>query len=127
MRSAAGAKDSQASPAASTDTVAVERSAARDPGAAPVDAERVAAGRANREVLRRDDRGDDDVVDLPHLSPLPLDDRAQGQSVLVGGPLPDRRQPGRGDQRVPLEEAEDGVRVPDVEREEEPHARLRRT
>ena len=42
VRSAAGAKDGQASPAASTDTVAVERSAARDPGAAPVDAERVA-------------------------------------------------------------------------------------
>ena len=40
VRSAAGAKDNQAAPAA-TDSATVERSPALDPGAEPVDTERV--------------------------------------------------------------------------------------
>lgn len=40
IRSIAGARDNQTAPAA-TETVAVERSEALDPGAPPVDAERV--------------------------------------------------------------------------------------
>ena len=87
----------------------------------------VAARGADREVLRRDDRGDDDVVDLVDLAPLRLDDGAEEEGVLVGGPLADGRQAGCRDEGVTLEEADDGVRVPDVEGEEEAHRRLRTT
>ena len=79
------------------------------------------------KVLRRDDGGDDDVVDLLDLPPLRLDDGPKEEGMLVGRPLADGRQARGRDEGLSLEEADDGVRVPDVEGEEKAHPRLRTT
>lgn len=57
IRSAAGAKDNQAAPAAN-ETINVERSDALDPGPAPVDAERVA------QIRKAIEQGDYPVIPM---------------------------------------------------------------